>query len=190
MLHLVLGGARSGKSSFSESWVLSHVENKQPIYIATAKSLDAEMQQRIEHHQQQRSAQHWRLIECGEHLTEALKNAHEGDVVLVDCITLWLTSHVMIAESIVKKSLNNAEELSANQYLSQQIEALIDSLNKHPATIVLVANEIGLGVIPMGEITRLFVDHAGWLNQKLASIAERVTLVTAGLPMTLKSEQV
>lgn len=179
MIHLVLGGARSGKSSYAESCILSQIENKPPIYIATATSLDDEMEQRIQHHQEQRSSHHWQLIESPLKLCETLQAIDSHQYVLVDCLTLWLTNHLMLIEE------QNTSQ-STHDYLTEQVDLLISSLNNHSAYIVLVSNEIGLGVVPMGEQTRLFVDHVGWLNQKLAKAADKVTLVTAGLPMVLK----
>lgn len=179
MLHLILGGARSGKSSFAESCLLSQVTNKQPIYIATAKSLDIEMEQRIKHHQKQRELSDWHLIECPEKLNEVLHEINSDEYVLVDCLTLWLMNHLMLTEV-------NKAKVCASHYLNEQVDHLLATLSNHQANIILVSNEVGLGVVPMGEHTRLFVDHAGWLNQKLAKIADKVTLVTAGIPMLLK----
>ncbi len=184
MLHLVLGGARSGKSSFAESWLLdqakqSKQDNTMPIYIATAQALDNEMTERIKHHQQQRSSETWQLIECPQLLVEQLPTIDNRALVLIDCLTLWLTNHLMIAEQQLSTQ-------SVEDYLTEQVERLVEALDNHQATIVVVANEIGLGVVPMGKATRIFVDHAGWLNQRLAAISQRVTLVTAGLPMVLK----
>ena len=183
MLHLVLGGARSGKSSFSESWLLSQLESEDQnaIYLATAQALDIEMQQRIEHHQLQRQGNNWQLVECPFLLTEFLSEADENAYIIIDCLTLWLTNQLMLA---LEKQQNEAVVATT---LSQKTKALIHVLNEHPATIVVVANEVGLGVVPMGKESRIFVDHAGWLNQHLAKVADQVTLVTAGLPLTLKS---
>lgn len=193
MLHLVLGGARSGKSSFSEQWIQAQrgKEQQLPIYVATAQALDEEMQQRIIHHQQQRIAVEWQLIECPLHLTDLLVEldnkrlalSDEPRFVLVDCLTLWLSNHLMVA---LEQSQGDNQ---ITDYLTNKIKELIDILTEHSATIMLVANEVGLGVVPLGKPSRLFVDHAGWLNQQLAKVAEQVTLVTAGIPLTLKSSK-
>jgi adenosylcobinamide kinase/adenosylcobinamide-phosphate guanylyltransferase len=183
MLHLVLGGARSGKSSYSEKWLLEQKAHapKNAIYVATAQALDNEMKQRIEHHQHQRESNQWQLTECPLLLSECLADFGENEFILIDCLTLWLTNQLMVAiESEQDESIICA-------HLKSKINALISALNDHPATIVLVANEVGLGVVPMGKESRIFVDHAGWLNQKIAQIAEQVTLVAAGLPLVLKS---
>lgn len=183
MLHLVLGGARSGKSSFSEKWLLEQLKStqKNAIYVATAQALDKEMQLRIQHHQQQRKKNNWRLVECPLLLNEFLLDVGESEFVLIDCLTLWLTNQLMTAMK------NEQGETNIAAYLNSEIKSLTSVLSEHPATIVLVANEVGLGVVPMGKETRIFVDHAGWLNQQIAKIADQVTLVTAGLPLTLKS---
>jgi adenosylcobinamide kinase/adenosylcobinamide-phosphate guanylyltransferase len=202
MLHLVLGGARSGKSSFAEACVISQakIRNVIPLYIATAQALDEEMNKRIEHHQALRIPHNWRLLECPELLTEQLDQIDESDFVLIDCLTLWLTNHLMQRQKYIVLNAKNkvldessSEEMGEysckdiGEYLGKQVDKLVAALERHPATIVVVSNEIGLGVVPMGKETRRFVDHAGWMNQKLAKVAQQVTLVTAGLPMSLKT---
>ncbi len=208
MLHLVLGGARSGKSSFAEQWLLAcfHAQvdcSTAPIYVATAQGLDDEMKARIQHHQRQRDSKPWQLIECPLELTALLSDFNEnrfadhgytqskqaclqsGPYLLIDCLTLWLTNQLMAFHAVSDDSAFE-KKLSADQYLHACVDELIVALTKSEATIVVVSNEIGLGVVPMGKETRLFVDHAGWMNQKLAQVAQQVTLVTAGLPLTLK----
>lgn len=213
MLHLVLGGARSGKSTFAEQWLLAkyqaqherlpsatqaHVTNAHqnitpaPIYIATAEGLDEEMQGRIKHHQAQRNSKPWQLIECPLELAALLNDFAETcsqseSFLLIDCLTLWLTNHLMAFDSCSNESSSKIK-LTVDQYLHARVDELIAALAISKATMVVVSNEIGLGVVPMGKETRLFVDHAGWMNQKLAKLAQQVTLVTAGLPLTLKNE--
>lgn len=185
MIHLVLGGARSGKSNFAESWCLQNAEkntNKALFYVATATNFDNEMDERIKHHQQSRDAQ-WQLIECPLTLSDELSNA-STDIYLVDCLTLWLNNLLFSSDVAQTKSTTEKE-----QEISEKIEQLTHTLitaSQNGVSITLVANEVGLGIIPMGKETRLFVDYAGWLNQAIARIANRVTLVTAGIPMTLK----
>ena len=196
MLHLVLGGARSGKSSFSEQWLQAQREKAQsekaqqpPIYVATAQALDDEMQQRIAHHQQQRVSSNWQLMECPRHLNELIIELDDkcltqrvgAQYILVDCLTLWLSNHLMVALD----QKHNDKQIK--DYLANKITELIEALTEHSATIVLVANEVGLGVVPRGKPSRVLVDHAGGRKQQLAKIAEQVTLVTAGIPLTLKS---
>ncbi|MDO6427018.1 bifunctional adenosylcobinamide kinase/adenosylcobinamide-phosphate guanylyltransferase [Thalassotalea sp. 1_MG-2023] len=182
MIHLVLGGARSGKSRFSEQWIINQFADASRYYLATAQAYDDEMIERIEKHQQDRLSQHWQLCESPIHIDHVLQKLPDNSVVLIDCLTLWLTNILMSVES--KENTRQKK----TQLLSQAIEQLILALSAHQSrlTMVAVANEVGLGVVPMGEQSRLFVDHAGWLNQKVAKIADQVTLVTAGIPLTLK----
>ncbi|GLX79243.1 adenosylcobinamide kinase/adenosylcobinamide phosphate guanyltransferase [Thalassotalea insulae] len=188
MLHLVLGGARSGKSSFAEKSVLAQLSAGQvPIYIATAEPLDRGMKQRIAHHQKLRQHQAWQLIECPKALEQPLAELVVGDVILIDCLTLWLSNQLSTALLRQKRTqAENAQYLG--DYLHQQVASLVQLLSQHPANITLVSNEIGLGVVPMGQETRVFVDHQGWMNQALAQVADKVTLVTAGIPLALKGD--
>lgn len=166
MMHLVLGGARSGKSRYAEQ--CARDSGKTLFYLATAEARDPEMQARIAHHREQRGAL-WQLREEPLLLSDALAALDSPNhCLLVDCLTLWLSNCLAV---------NRWEELRA---------ALLDTLPQLAADIVLVSNEVGQGVVPMGELTRRFVDESGRLHQDLASQCHRVTLVTAGLPLTLK----
>ena len=182
MIHLVLGGARSGKSRFAESLVMQRVSDNKNItgslqleclYFATAEALDSEMAARIEQHQlsRQTEAIDWRTIESPLALSAALKrNVQHSSLVLIDCLTLWLTNHLL---------------QGADNWQAVKAEFLL-TIAELPGEIILVSNEVGCGIVPMGEISRRFVDEAGWLHQDIAAIADRVTLVTAGLPLRLK----
>lgn len=172
-LHLILGGARSGKSSFAESLVLSSPLSSRH-YVATATKSDQEMQRRIEHHQARRDDS-WRLHECPLDIDLLLSNFTDQDIVLIDCLTLWMSN-------VIFENGQTATEEAINQ----RVERLIEALSKSQSDVILVSNEVGLGVVPMGEVSRLFVDHAGWMNQAIAKIADKVTFVAAGLPMQLK----
>ncbi|OIQ26277.1 bifunctional adenosylcobinamide kinase/adenosylcobinamide-phosphate guanylyltransferase [uncultured Vibrio sp.] len=182
-VHLVLGGARSGKSSHAERIAKRVSQPKQSSdtkktlhYIATALAFDEEMKSRIKHHQQQRGTE-WQEHEVPVKLTSYIERFGAEDVVLIDCLTLWLNNVIFDLGDAVT-------ECKVKQTIDQWVEALAQS----SATIVLVSNEVGLGVIPLGEVSRLFVDHAGWMNQKIASIASRVEFIAAGLPLTLKPQ--
>jgi adenosylcobinamide kinase/adenosylcobinamide-phosphate guanylyltransferase len=169
MLHLILGGARSGKSRLAER--LANDSGLEVIYIATSQALDGEMNHRVALHRQRRPA-HWGLIEEPLELARVLQdNAQDGRCLLVDCLTLWLTNLLMLDDP---------------QHLSQARDALLDSLATLPGEIIFVSNETGMGVVPLGELTRRYVDEAGWLHQALAEQCQRVVLTVAGLPMTLK----
>ncbi len=171
MIHLILGGARSGKSSFALSQVtqLSQANQKNVVFIATATASDGEMSERIIRHQAERP-KHWTLIEEPLHLDQTI-NRCESSIVLIDCLTLWL---------------NNQLFADPEQDFSVLFSQLQSALARSNCDLFLVSNEVGLGVIPMGEISRQFVDQAGWLNQALAKQADKVTFVAAGLPMQLK----
>lgn len=168
-LQLILGGARSGKSRLAER--LAVESGLDVIYIATSQPLDGEMNQRVISHRQRRP-EHWGLIEEPVELARVLReNAQPGRCLLVDCLTLWLTNLLMLEDP---------------QRLNQERDALLNCLAELPGQIIFVSNETGMGVVPLGELTRRYVDEAGWLHQALAERCQRVVLTVAGLPMTLK----
>ena len=169
MLQLILGGARSGKSRLAEK--LAAESGCAVTYIATSQPLDGEMNERVRHHRERRP-EHWALIEEPIGLARVLRdNARADACLLVDCLTLWLTNLLML------------EDL---QRLSAERDALLECLADLPGEIVFVSNETGMGVVPLGELTRRYVDEAGWLHQALAERCQRVVLTVAGLPLTLK----
>jgi len=172
MLQLILGGARSGKSRLAEQTAIS---TQLPVtYVATAQALDPEMQNRIAHHQNQRPA-HWSLIEEPLFLANALKKIDQSNqIILVDCLTLWLTNLLLLEDQ-------NVQQLECEQ--------LLKVLPTLESEIILVSNETGLGVVPLGEISRRFVDEAGRLHQALGQIADKVVFCVAGFPMILKGEK-
>ncbi|MNR03670.1 Bifunctional adenosylcobalamin biosynthesis protein CobP [compost metagenome] len=140
-------------------------------YIATSEPLDGEMNARVQLHRERRPPE-WALIEEPLELARVLRaNASAERCLLVDCLTLWLTNLLM---------LDNPERLAAER------TALLDCLAQLPGEIIVVSNETGLGVVPMGELTRRYVDEAGWLHQAIAERCQRVVLTVAGLPLTLK----
>lgn len=169
MQQLILGGARSGKSRLAEK--LADESGLEVIYIATSQPLDGEMNQRVAMHRQRRPDS-WGLVEEPLELARVLKeNAGPDRCLLVDCLTLWLTNLLMLDDP---------------QRLAQERDALLDCLAQLPGHIIFVSNETGLGVVPLGELTRRYVDEAGWLHQTLAERCQRVVFTVAGLPMTLK----
>ncbi|MCZ4322214.1 bifunctional adenosylcobinamide kinase/adenosylcobinamide-phosphate guanylyltransferase [Pseudomonas anguilliseptica] len=171
MHELILGGARSGKSRLAER--LAAESGLAVTYIATSQPLDGEMDERIQHHRERRPA-HWGLVEEPLALARVLREQADADkCLLVDCLTLWLTNLLM---------LDDPARLSAER------DALLDCLGNLPGRLLLVSNETGLGVVPLGELTRRYVDEAGWLHQALAERCERVVFTVAGLPMVLKGE--
>ena len=169
MMQLILGGARSGKSRLAEQTAKD--SGLAVIYIATAQVFDAEMQDRIHHHQAQRP-KHWTVIEEPLYLANCLIELDQpNQVILVDCLTLWMRNLLM----------HENPELQM-----QQCQHLLDILPILESDVILVSNETGLGVIPMGEISRKFVDESGRLHQQLGQIADKVVFCVAGFPMILK----
>jgi adenosylcobinamide kinase/adenosylcobinamide-phosphate guanylyltransferase len=165
-LTLVLGGARSGKSRHAEQMV--EALPAPWTYIATAQAWDEEMRQRIAEHRARRSPD-WLTIDAPLALPDAIAANPAGRPILVDCLTLWLTN-VMLAE----------------QDVAAAGEALMRACAGSPGPIVLVASEVGLGIVPENALARRFRDEAGRLHQRLAAQADRVVFMVAGLPMLVK----
>lgn len=173
MLQMILGGARSGKSRLAEQ--LAAASALSVVYIATSQALggDAELSERVALHRQRRPRE-WGLVEEPLALAAVLRaEARAERCLLVDCLTLWLTNLLLDADP---------------QRLASERQALLDCLAELPGQIIFVSNETGLGVVPMGELTRRYVDAAGLLHQALAERCDRVVLTVAGLPLTLKGQ--
>ncbi len=167
---LVLGGARSGKTSFAER--LAMRAGDKPVYLATAEALDSEMRERVSTHQRIRSGR-FATIEEPIALSEALIEAGKTfDVVLVDCLTLWISN-------LLGRSMDVAQEVDA-------LAAALPRITR--SRIILVSNEVGLGIVPDNALARTFRDLAGAAHQRLAEICADVYFVAAGLPLTLKGE--
>ncbi|ENZ77034.1 MULTISPECIES: bifunctional adenosylcobinamide kinase/adenosylcobinamide-phosphate guanylyltransferase [Ralstonia] len=179
-LTLVLGGARSGKSHHAEQLALQCVG---PVtYVATAGEDDEEMQLRVALHRARRPA-NWALVEEPVHLAEALyTHAQHGGCVLVDCMTLWL-NNLLFSEH---HEYPETGLVTPPEAWTAEIDALLTALPLLPGEVILVSNEIGLGVVPMGAVTRFYVDELGRLNQRLAALADNVHLLVAGIPMVVK----
>ena len=191
---LILGGQRSGKSRRAE-WLardwLAQSPTHQAVLIATAQAWDPEMVERIARHQQDRAERvpGMTTVEEPIALGEAIQTHSAAQtLVVVDCLTLWLTNLLMPHEDA--KVSENGRNIPSKEAVDQQIRAraatLLIAIDNSPGPVILVGNEIGLGVIPMGRETRAFVDALGRLNQQVAAACERVTFMAAGLPMTLK----
>lgn len=173
MIQLILGGARSGKSRLAEG--IAQQSNMAVTYIATAQAWDDEMAERITHHQAQRPAS-WRVIEEPLQLATCLQSLDQvGQVILVDCLTLWMSNLLMQDEQA--------------SYQAIECQKLLDVLPTLQSDIILVSNETGLGVVPMGQISRKFVDETGRLHQQLGQIADKVVFCVAGFPMILKGDK-
>ena len=172
MIELILGGARSGKSTLAEQKAVA--SGLAVTYIATADPLDLaddkEMLARIAHHRAQRPVE-WLLVEEPRYLATLLKTLAAPDrLLLVDCLTLWL-SNLLHKDEVLKET-----------------QALLDVLPTLPGHIILVSNEVGMGIVPLGELTRRYVDEAGRLHQRIAAIADSVSFVAAGIPLRLKPQ--
>lgn len=167
---LVLGGARSGKTGFAER--LAMHAGSAPAYLATATVLDAEMRERVQTHRRQRQGR-FATIEEPLEVTQAIMRAvREHDVVLVDCLTLWITN-LLAAE---------ADVAGAIEGLAEALPAI------ESARVILVSNEVGLGIVPDNPLARTFRDLAGAAHQRLGEICADVYFVAAGLPLTLKGD--
>ncbi len=182
---LILGGQRSGKSrraeKLAQGWLAQSPAHR-AVLIATGQPWDDEMRERITRHQQDRAERVPGMSTVEEPLQLARAITAHGSaqtLVVVDCLTLWLTNWLMPVE-------NSEKNKAAAQYPRAQAAMLLEAMEKSPGPLVLVGNEIGLGVIPLGRETRAFVDALGRLNQDVAQACERVTLMAAGLPLTLK----
>lgn len=166
---LVLGGAASGKSAFAETLVLG--QPGRPIYIATAEAFDAEMLDKIAVHKARRGAV-WTNVEEPLDLAGTIGRADAPDaVLLVDCLTIWLSN--LMAD---------------DRDIASEIAHLVDALDGLQGQIVMVANEVGLGIVPENALSRAFRNLHGMLNQTVAGVADRVVFVSAGLPLALKGE--
>jgi adenosylcobinamide kinase/adenosylcobinamide-phosphate guanylyltransferase len=164
---LVLGGARSGKSSFAERLVVDH--RRGCVYLATAEIHDDEMAKRVRQHQARRDAL-WRNVEAPLDICRTLEaETEQGAAVLVDCLTLWLSNL-----------------MHAGRDPETETAMLIKALGQCGGPVVFVANEVGLGIVPDNKLARDFRDHAGRMNQRLAAVSDAVFFIAAGLPMQLK----
>jgi adenosylcobinamide kinase/adenosylcobinamide-phosphate guanylyltransferase len=168
MIYLITGGERSGKSSYAEN--LAKELAAQPLYVATARKWDADFQKRIDRHQKDRD-ERWVNIEKEKKLSEI---DFSGNVAIVDCVTLWLTNFFVDTKNDVALSL-------------EQAKAEFDSIAiQENATIIIVTNEIGMGVHADTPIGRKFTELQGWMNQYIAKKADKVVLMVSGIPVTIK----
>ncbi|MFS0727944.1 bifunctional adenosylcobinamide kinase/adenosylcobinamide-phosphate guanylyltransferase [Paenibacillus sp. 1P07SE] len=189
MAILITGGARSGKSAFAEAAAARLADSG--IYIATMQPLDDELQERVEQHRKQREERgmRWTTVEAPSALVPTLEQlAHEHGtlarppVVLVDCLTLWLTNRMLAHE----RPGGGWDEI-AGAALDRETDQLIAAVSGYPLPLLLVTNEVGGGIVPEYPLGRRFRDEAGRLNRRLAEVCGRVYLVTAGIPVELTS---
>ena len=168
MIYLITGGERSGKSNYAQNLALQLSDS--PLYIATARKWDSDFQNRIDRHQQERD-ERWTNIEKEKYLSEI---NFSGKVALIDCVTLWLTNFFVDTKNDVLLSLEEAKK----EFLS--------IANQENATLIIVTNEIGMGVHADTHVGRKFTELQGWMNQFLASNADQVVLMVSGIPVKIK----
>jgi len=170
----VTGGARSGKSCFAQNLANGIQGNK--VFVATAEALDEEMKARIESHQRERPPG-WDTLEEAKQLSIALNNCDgKYEVILIDCVTIWI-SNLLVHSSFGKQEIEN------------ELKILIDSCKKIKATVIIVSNEVGSGIVPDNKLSRIFRDSAGKANQEIARISDEVYLVIAGIAMPIKTAE-
>ena len=181
MNELINGGARSGKRKKKKKRAIE--SGMRVIYVATAQALDGEMKQRIALHQARRPAS-WGLVEAQLNLAASLRQHAAPDVcLLVDCLTLWLSN--LLFAGVAASQAEEGKVVDC-PLLTGETQALVDLLPQLPGRVIMVSNEVGWGVVPMAAVSRLFADEQGRLNQRVAAVCEKATLVAAGLPVVLK----
>ncbi len=171
---LIIGGAKSGKSAYAlklaKKLIKNGVKDKNRLFIATSKAKDDEMRQKIEAHKKERGPL-WHTIEEEIKIGYSLKKEiGKFDVAIIDCITMWITNLI----------------LTCPEQINSEIDYLIDSLKESKAPVILISNEVGLGIIPENRLARRFREELGLANQKLASLCQNVVFMMAGLTLKMK----
>lgn len=171
VIEFIIGGCRSGKSRYAlES--ASRFSVKKRTFVATCVPLDDEMRERVARHQQERGAA-WSTIEAPLELPEAiLEKGASSDVILVDCLTLWISNLLMESEAL--------------DTVFDHVGRLLKSLEQASCSIIIVSNEVGTGIVPENRLARLYRDAVGWTNQRIATHADRVFWMVAGIPVQIK----
>lgn len=168
----VTGGCRSGKSRFALDYANKHFKSK--IFLATAPALDDEMKKRIKAHQEARGPE-WAAIEEQTEIAKAVASVKTGyEVILLDCMTLWLSNLVMAGEQ--------------ERQIFSRTEAFIETIQKIPQSVIIVSNEVGYGIVPVNDIARQFRDIMGTVNQRLAACADVVVWTVVGVPQVIKGQ--
>ncbi|MDH3973965.1 MAG: bifunctional adenosylcobinamide kinase/adenosylcobinamide-phosphate guanylyltransferase [Deltaproteobacteria bacterium] len=182
----ITGGRRSGKSSYALE--LAESLGTKCLYIATAEAYDEEMEARIVRHKEERGDS-WETAEEPYHVADLLRDSSKYDVILVDCLTLWLCNVMheeLIPSTLMGEGQGGGEKMSDEEYILEKIDDLTLSCRESHAIVIVVTNELGLGVIPDNTLSRQFTDLAGIMNQRMAAAADRVVLTVSGIPMIIK----
>jgi len=170
---LVLGGARSGKSTFAEEWAKRRSDSV--LFLATAEALDNEMRERINKHRAERPT-HWQTMEAPRDILEGIRRLEtKPRVILLDCLTLWVTNELL------------ANEINLEKRLACQLDMLTEWVHIQDVDLILVSNEVGLGIVPDNALSRTFRDVLGRVNARAAAAADKVFWMVAGLPIEVKS---
>lgn len=183
-LTLLLGGARSGKSSYAEK--LAAQTGARVLYVATAQAWDEEMQARIVAHQQSRPA-NWRTVEAPGQVGPAVQAAladGPADVVLLDCITMLISNRILAGTS---EETEKIDQKAARDRVTAELDSLLAAVQASGLPWIVVSNEVGMGLVPPYPLGRVYRDLLGWANQRLAAAAGRVLLLVAGLPLDIKA---
>ena len=183
---IILGGARSGKSTFAQS--MAAKLGKKVLFVATAQPLDEEMASRVAEHKRRRP-KNWRTLEIDTRVGQRLQSQIEdADVVLLDCITL-LVSNILIKEGELpsRRQAHSAEAIAGGEkQVMAEIEGLLDCIDKHAGDFIVVSNEVGLGLVPNNKLGRIYRDLLGKANQLLAQHASEVYFMVSGIPVKIK----
>jgi adenosylcobinamide kinase / adenosylcobinamide-phosphate guanylyltransferase len=170
---LITGGCRSGKSRFASDFANQHFSKK--LYLATCEALDEEMAQRIEHHKKMRGPE-WQTVEEPIKIVEGIRQYEDGvEVILLDCITLWLSNLLTKGNTDLK--------------IMDEINRFVEMIKQTPASLVIVSNEVGMGIVPVDPLGRRFRDLSGMANQRIAQVAETVIFMVSGIPIFLKGAE-
>jgi len=170
---LITGGCRSGKSRFASDFANQHFSKK--LYLATCEALDEEMAQRIEHHKKMRGPE-WQTVEEPIKIVEGIRQYEDGvEVILLDCITLWLSNLLTKGNTDLK--------------IMDEINRFVEMIKQTPASLVIVSNEVGMGIVPVDPLGRRFRDLSGMANQRIAQVAKTVIFMVSGIPIFLKGAE-
>ncbi|MCF6265293.1 MAG: bifunctional adenosylcobinamide kinase/adenosylcobinamide-phosphate guanylyltransferase [Desulfuromusa sp.] len=175
-LTYISGGCRSGKSNYAQKLAESFPGKR--AYLATCPRIDEEMEERIVLHQQQRKNQEWETIEAPFDLIAAIEQASHFDVLLIDCLTLWINNLLYEAEQKGKTL--------TEQMISKQCIELVNSCRKTNQTVIFVTNELGMGLVPADSVSRRYRDCLGRCNQTIAKLSDEAIFMISGIPLTLK----